>query len=419
MRILLALLTFSALAPAQTLDATITKEAALMEQRLVTTRRHLHQHPELSNQEKLTSQYILARLRELGYTDIRTGLAGHGIIAILQGGKPGPVVAWRTDMDALPIDESAYPVPYQSTNKGVKHACGHDAHMTVALGLAELFMKLRDQVPGTIKFIFQPAEEGVNTGEAYGAELMIDQGALENPKPAAIFAFHVNPDVPAGQIGYNLGPTLASSDSFKLTVRGKKSHGAYPELGTDALLTAANCVTLLQSIHSRRITPSQPSVLTIGTIHGGDRRNIIAETINMEGTLRTYSEDTRQSYRTFMQQSLQGCTQAMGAGFDLNWSAHATPPTINPPALVTRILPSLERAIGKANVNPATPSMAGEDFARYQQKIPGVMLWLGVRNEAKGFTSGLHTVNFDLDESALPLGVKAAATLLWDYLSKP
>lgn len=401
------------------LEARIAKEASALEKKLVSTRRHLHQNPELSNQEKLTGQYIVSRLREIGFTDIRTGVAGHGVVAVLKGAKPGPVVAWRTDMDALPIDESNYNVAYKSTNKGVKHACGHDAHMTVALGVAEVFMKLRDQLPGSIKFIFQPAEEGISTGEIFGAELMIQQGVLENPKPAAIFAFHVNPGVPAGQIGYNLGPALASVDSFDITVKGKKSHGAYPELGTDALFTAAQCVSQLQAIHSRRIAPGQPSVLTIGTIHGGDRRNIIAENIKMEGTLRTFSEATRENYRTFVKQSMQGCTQAMGADYELAWILPLLPVTINPPALVTRILPSLERAIGKANVNSVDPSMAGEDFAFYQKQIPGVMLWLGVRNEAKGFVNGLHTVDFDLDESALPLGVKAAATLLLDFLQRP
>lgn len=401
------------------LEARIAKEAAALEQKLVSTRRHLHQNPELSNQEKLTGQYIAARLREIGLSDIRTGVGGNGIVALIQGAKPGPVVAWRTDMDALPIDESTYNVPYKSTVKGVKHACGHDGHMTVALGLAELFWKLKDQLPGSIKFIFQPAEEGVSTGEIFGAELMIKEGALENPRPSAIFAFHVNPGIPAGQIGYNSGPALASVDSVDITVKGKKSHGAYPELGTDALLTAAQCVGQLQAIHSRRITPGQPSVFSIGTIHGGDRRNIIAESVKMEGTLRTFSEDTRENYRTFIKQSMQGCTQAMGADFELAWILPVYPATINPPALVTRILPSLERAIGKANVNSVAPSMAGEDFAFYQKQIPGVMLWLGVRNEAKGFTSGLHTPDFDLDEAALPLGVKAAATLLLDFLERP
>jgi amidohydrolase len=419
MRRLLLLLLFviPLLAQDSPLEARIAREAAALEQKLVSTRRYLHQNPELSNQEKLTAQYIVARLRELGFTDIRTGVAGHGVVALLKGGKPGPVVAWRTDMDALPIDESNYNVPYKSGNKGVKHACGHDAHMTVALGVAEVFMKLKDQLPGSIKFIFQPAEEGISTGELFGAELMIKQGVLQDPKPDAIFAFHVNPGVPAGQIGYNLGPALASVDSFDITVKGKKSHGAYPELGTDALLTAAQCVSQLQAIHSRRIQTGQPSVMSIGTIHGGDRRNIIAESIKMEGTLRTFSEATRESYRTFMKQSLQGCTQAMGADFELAWMMPLLPVTVNPPALVQRILPSLERAIGKPNVHPVEPSMAGEDFAFFQKQIPGVMLWLGVRNEAKGFINGLHTVDFDLDESALPIGVKAAATLLADYLS--
>ncbi len=387
-----------------------------LEPKLIETRRDFHIHPELSNKEARTGQVIAARLKELGFTDIRTNVAGHGVVAVLKGGKPGPVVAWRTDMDALPIDESTFNVPYRSVNAGVKHACGHDAHMTVALGVAELFSKIRAQIPGTVKFIFQPAEEGVSDAEYFGAALMIREGALQNPKPQAIFAFHASPMVDAGKIGYAIGPLLASADSVNITVKGNKAHASVPEQGTDALVSAAQCVNMLQTIHSRRISTLEPSVLTIGTIHGGDRVNVLADSVKMEGTLRTFSEATRESYRTYVRQTLAGCTSIHGGSFDLEWVQPAYPVTTNPEAVVRAALPSIERSVGKDNSIAVAPQMGGEDFSLYQKEIPGAMFWLGVRNESKGITSGLHTADFDIDESALSVGVKTAANILLDYL---
>lgn len=393
-----------------------TPHIEAMKTKLIETRRDFHQHPELSNQEARTGRIVAERLRALGFDEVRTGVAGHGVVGVIKGGKPGPVVAWRTDMDALPLDETDFNVPYKSLNKGVKHACGHDAHLTVALGVAELFATLKKDLPGTVKFIFQPAEEGVSDAEFFGAALMIKEGALDNPRPNAIFAFHVSPMVEAGKIGYASGPLLASADSVDITIKGAKAHAAFPHEGSDALVSAAQCINMLQTIHSRRISTMDPSVLTIGTIHGGERSNIVADTIKLEGTLRTFNEQTREAYRSQIRQILTGCTASNGGGFEVNWIQPSYPVTVNPPAVVSRTLPSLHKAVGKENVIETAPQMGGEDFSLFQREIPGAMFWLGVRNEARGITSGLHTTDFDIDEAALPVGVKTAATILWDYL---
>ena len=416
MRFLTFLIAVSA--AGQSLDAILAEEVAAIGQKLVDTRRDLHRHPELSNLEVRTGKLIAERLRSLGFDEVKTDVAGNGVVGVLRGDKPGPVVAWRADIDALPIDESNFPVAYKSLTKGVKHACGHDAHITVALGLAEVLSKIKAQIPGTVKFIFQPAEEGVSGVESFGAQMMIEQGALKNPAPSAIFAFHVSPLVDAGKVGFTIGPFLASVDSVDISIQGKKAHGATPQSGTDALVTAAQCINMLQTIHSRRINTIDPSVLTIGTIHGGDRGNIIADTVKMEGTLRTFSEQTRKAYRSFVKQTMQGCTSLMGASFETKWITPSYPLTTNPEGLMRATLPSLERILGSANVQAVAPQMGAEDFSLFQREIPGVMMWLGVRNEARGIASGLHTADFDIDEAALPVGVKTAAAILLDYLQR-
>jgi amidohydrolase len=392
-------------------------EVKEMEAKLVETRRDFHEHPELSNQEVRTGKVVAERLRALGFDEVKTGVAGHGVVGILKGGKPGPVVAWRTDMDALPLDESAFQVPYRSRNKGVKHACGHDAHMTVALGVAEILARRKAEMPGTVKFLFQPAEEGVSDVEYFGAALMIREGVMENPKVEAIFAFHVSPMLEAGKIGYAKGPLLASADSVNIKVLGKKAHAATPEAGTDALVAAAQCVNMLQTIHSRRVSTMEPSVLTIGTIHGGDRGNVVADEVRMEATLRTFNEQTREAYRTYVKQTLAGCTEINGGGYQVEWVQPSYPVTVNPAGVVEWALGPVSKAVGQENVKEMAPQMGGEDFSLFQKVAPGAMFWLGVRNEAKGITSGLHTTDFDVDEAALGVGVKTAATILWEYLT--
>ena len=290
----------------------IARAAEALRQQLISQRRDFHMHPELSNREERTARVVAERLRALGLEDVKTGVAKHGVVALLKGAKPGPVVAVRADMDALPIQETI-DVSYKSQNPGVKHACGHDVHMTVELGVAEVLSKMRDQIAGTIKFIFQPAEEGAPVGEEGGAQLMIKEGALENPRPQAIFGLHTMPSIEAGQIAYHSGPAMASADRFAITIRGKRSHGAQPQLGVDAVVIAAECVTALQTIRSRRIDPLEPLVITMGTIKGGDRNNIIADEVRMEGTMRALSEEVRARAQELMRQTLAGVTAAHGA----------------------------------------------------------------------------------------------------------
>lgn len=319
-------------------------------------------------------------------------------------------------MDALPIDESNFNVPYKSTVKGVKHACGHDAHITIALGIAETLVKLKDQVPGTIKFIFQPAEEGSGGAPDWGARLMIKQGVLDNPKPAAIFAFHVAGGLEVGKVSYTDGAASAASAGLTITIQGKRAHGAYPFQGIDAVAIASQCIVALQSIHSRRIDPQDPSVLSLGTIHGGDRRNVIAEKVTIAGTLRTFSDAVTDKYEAMIRQTLEGCTSAMGGSFELSLR-RSYPPMMNSPSLNKLSLPVVSKIIGADNLLEVPPGMFGEDFSYYQRALPGTMFFLGVSNKAKGITASVHTAEFDIDEDSLSLGVHIGAKLLVNYLN--
>ena len=393
----------------------IAQAAESLRPKLIEQRRDFHMHPELSNREERTSRVVAERLRALGLEDIKTGIARYGVTALLKGAKPGPVVAVRADMDALPIQETI-DVPYKSKVPGVKHACGHDVHTTVQLGVAEVLSKMRDQISGTIKFIFQPAEEGAPPGEEGGASVMIKEGALENPRPQAIFGLHTG-QFDAGQVAYHSGPAMASSDRFEITIRGKKSHGAQPHLGVDAIVVAAECVTAIQTIHSRRLDPLEPLVITIGTIKGGDRNNIIAEEVKMDGTMRTLNEEVRKRAQELMRQTLSSVTSAYGATFDLNFDK-PNPVTYNDPALVEETLPTMRRILGAANVIAPKPFMPAEDFSYFQKVIPGFYYFLGVGNKAKGLTPMWHTADFDVDEESLVVGVKVMSNVLLDYLDR-
>jgi amidohydrolase len=382
---------------------------------MVTQRRDFHMHPELSNREERTSRVVAERLRALGL-EVKTGVGKHGVVALLKGAKPGPVVAVRADMDALPIQENI-DVPYKSQNPGVKHACGHDVHMTVGLGVAETLSKMRDQIQGTVKFIFQPAEEGPPPGEEGGAALMIKEGALENPRPQAIFGLHVMPNIEVGTVGYNSGPAMASADRFVVTIKGKKVHGAYPHDGVDAVVVAAEAVSALQTIRSRRINTQEPLVLSVGIIQGGNRFNIIADEVKLEGTVRTLSEDVRKSAQEMMRQTLAGVTSAYGASFDLQYVEGAAV-TYNEPKLVEESLPTIKRILGDAQVVSPKPQMGAEDFSYFQKVIPGFFYFLGVGNKAKGITAMIHTPEFDVDEDSLVVGVKVMSNVLLDYLDR-
>ena len=394
----------------------IAQAAEALRAKLVEQRRDFHMHPELSNREERTSRIVAEKLRALGLDEVKTGVGKYGVVALLKGSKPGPVVAVRADMDALPIQETI-DVPYKSLTPGVKHACGHDVHTTVELGVAEVLSKMRDQIAGSIKFIFQPAEEGAPQGEEGGARLMIKEGALENPRPSAIFGLHTMPSLEAGQIGYHSGAAMASSDRFTITIRSRKSHGAQPQLGVDAVVVAAECVTALQTVRSRRIDPLEPLVITVGTINGGDRYNIIAGEVKMEGTMRTLNEDVRKRAQELMRQTLASVTSAYGATADLQFDS-PNPVTYNDPRLVEETLLTIRRLVGDKNAIAPKPFMPAEDFSLYQQVIPGFFYFLGVGNKAKGITAGWHTAEFDVDEESLVIGVKVMSNVLLDYLDR-
>lgn len=411
--LLLPALLAGASTPLTAREQAVSRAAESLRAKLVAQRRDFHMHPELSNREERTAKVVADYLRGLGL-EVRTDVARHGVVAVLRGGKPGPVVAVRADMDALPIQETI-DVPYKSQNAGVKHACGHDVHMTVELGVAEVLSKMRDQVPGTVKFIFQPAEEGPPAGEEGGAKLMVKEGALENPRPDAIFGLHVMPSLQVGTVGYNSGPAMASADKFLITIHGKKVHGAYPHDGVDAVVVAAECVTALQTIRSRRTNTMEPLVLSIGSIHGGNRFNIIADTVTLEGTVRTLNEQVRSEVQSMMRETLAGVTSAYGASYEMTYEEGAAV-TYNDPKLVEETLPTIRDVVGADNLVSPPPQMGAEDFSYYQRVVPGFFYFLGVGNESKGVTAMIHTPEFDVDEDAIVVGVKVMSNVVLNYL---
>lgn len=393
----------------------VAAAAAALLPGLVEIRRDLHMHPELSNREERTARVVAERLRAIPGIEVRTGVAGHGVVGILRGGKPGPTVALRADMDALPIAESN-DVPYKSQAEGVKHACGHDAHTAMLLGAAEVLSTMRAELTGTVVLLFQPAEEGPPEGEAGGARQMVKEGVLANPKVDAIFGLHVSPSLESGTVGVNAGPFMASADKFTITIRGKSAHGASPQDSVDPIVVAAEAIEALQTIRSRRVHPQEGFVLSVGSIHGGTRFNIIAGEVVLVGTIRTLSESTRTNAIRWMREILGGVTSAHGATFDLTVTESAAV-TVNSPELLKATLPALRQAFG-ARVATMSPVMVAEDFSYYQREVPGVFYFLGVRNEAKGFTAMLHTAAFDLDEDAMVSGVQLLVTSATDFLGR-
>jgi len=389
---------------------------------IVEIRHHLHQHPELGNREFETSKLVAQYLRDLEFDVVETEVAHTGVVAVLRGGRPGPVIAVRADMDALPVTENT-PYPWKSTVRanylgqdvGVSHACGHDLHTAVQLGLASVLASMRDELPGTVKLIFQPAEEGAPPGEEGGAALMIEEGTLENPRPEAIFGLHTMWNMPVGQVGYTPGPALAASDHFSITIRGTGAHGASPHLSHDPIVMAAQAITALQTIRSRNLSPMEPGVLTIGLVRGGTRWNIIPEEVELQGTVRSYSVDAQDLVERRMNEILAGVTSAGGGSFELHYD-RGIPVTVNDVALTNRMLHTLERVVGEDNVQLLEPATVAEDFSYFANEVPGFYYRLGTLKP--GTTSGNHhTPNFQADDGAIPVGIKLMAYLVWDYLA--
>ncbi len=398
------------------IDATVDEIRAT----IIETRHRIHQNPELGNREFETAALVAEHLESLGL-DVTTGVAHTGVVGILRGGKPGPVIAVRADMDALPVTEDT-PFPFKSTVRttylgqevGVSHACGHDVHTAVQLGVASVLAAMRDEIPGTVKFIFQPAEEGPPPGEAGGAALMVDEGVLETPRPEVIFGLHTLFDLDVGKVGYTPGPAFAAVDHFLVDIHGKQAHGAAPHLSVDPVVIAAQVVTALQTIRARTLPPLAPSVVTVGIIRGGERFNIIPASLHLEGTVRTYDAEVRNTVERRMREILDGVTRAGGGTFELRYD-RGTPATINDRDLTRQMVPSAAAVIGAGNVVELEPTMGGEDFALFANEVPGFFFRLGMREP--GTTSGgHHTPTFQADDASIPVGIRVMARILLDYL---
>ncbi len=379
-------------------------------------RRDFHSNPELSNREVRTGRVVAERLREIGVDEIKTGVAHNGVVALIRGKKPGPTVALRADMDALPIQEETG-LPFASKNPGVMHACGHDSHTAMLLGAAKVLVQMRDQIPGTGKLIFQPAEEGVPPGEEGGARLMIKEGVLDNPKVPAIFGLHVNPNLETGKLAYRLGGLMASVDRFTIKITGKQSHAAMPWQGVDPIVASAHIITAVQTIASRKIDARQPGVVSICIIKAGTAWNIIPREVVMEGTIRSHDLDVRNKAAEEFKRIVSQTAAANGVKAQIAFEDYG-PVTWNDPELGKKTFASLVRAAGEKNVLETQPVMGGEDFAHYAQKVPGFYIFLGVRNESIGAVHALHTPKLLLDEAAFPLGVKAHCLMALDYLRR-
>jgi len=392
---------------------TIKTNSSEVSRDVIKWRRQLHENPELSNEEKKTSKFVESQLKKFGLKPV-SGIAKTGVVAVLEGGKPGPVIAVRADMDALPIEEETG-LKFSSKNKGVMHACGHDFHTSILLGVAKILTEVKDRLPGKVKFIFQPAEEAPS-GQMVGARLMTKEGVLKNPDVEAIFGLHVDSNLEVGSLGYVSGPFMASSDLFKITIKGKRSHAAYPWKGIDAIVVASEVVTSLQNIVTRKIDARKPVVVTVGKINGGENFNIIADKVILEGTVRTLDPAAHEKVPALMEEIVKGITSAHGASYNFIYTKGA-PVNVNDPELTAISVPFLESTSGIDSIRVGNPTMGAEDFAWFAQEIPGFYFDLGVRNESEGRIHGVHTALFNPDEDALEIGVRAMSTLLIEYLS--
>ena len=408
-------------APAGAQHPDIDREVERLVPQITEIRHQIHEHPELGNREVETAALVADHLRGLGFDDVRTGIAHTGVVAVLRGGQPGPLIAVRADMDALPVTEET-DLPFRSTRRttyleqevGVMHACGHDVHTAVQLGVASILKALQADLPGTVMFLFQPAEEGPPPGEEGGASLMLEEGVFDELRPEAVFGLHASAYVDVGKAVYTPGGALAAVDHFRVTIRGRQSHGAAPHLSIDPVVMAAQAVSALQTIRSRNLSPLAPSVVTVGIIRGGTRFNIIPGEVRLEGTVRTYDAAVQDTVERRMGEILDGVTRAGGGSFELDYD-RITPVTINDLALTERSAPSLRAALGADNVALADPWMAGEDFSLFANEAPGFFYMLGT--VAPGTTSGdHHSPTFRADDGALPVGMRSMAYLLWDYL---
>ena len=426
--LLFSLLALSASTYAQTdaLRNKVKQSADIIEPKVIEWRRDFHEHPELGNRETRTAGIVAKYLQSLGI-EVKTGVATTGVVGILKGNKPGPVVALRADMDGLPVVERV-PLPFASKVKstyngqevGVMHACGHDTHIAILMGVAEVLAGMQKDLKGTVKFIFQPAEEGVPKGEAGGAEQMIKEGVMENPKVDVIFGLHINAQTEVGEITYRPGGTMAAVNDMKITIKGKSAHGAYPWLSVDPIVVAAQVINSLQTIVSRNLdVTANAGVVTIGSIHGGNRSNIIPEQVEMLGTIRALSSEDEKMLIERIKEVATKTAEAAGATAEviIPYTNHY-PVTFNDVELTQKMLPSLQKTAGAEHVTLKPAVTGAEDFSFFQQKVPGLFFFLGGLPKGKDpKTSGPHhTPDFFIDDSGLKLGVNAIANLTLDYM---
>ncbi len=407
------------------LNAKVEQQARELEPKIIEWRRYFHQNPELSNREFKTGEKIAEHLKSLGL-EVQYPVAKTGVVAILKGGKPGPVVALRSDIDALPVTErnalpfaSSVKVQFGGQETGVMHACGHDGHMSILLAVAEILTKNKSELKGTVKFIFQPAEEGVAAGEGpAGAELMVKEGVLENPKVEAIFGLHIQSLLPSGQFAYRAGGLMAAVDGVDIKVKGQGAHGATPWDSVDPIVVSSQIIQGLQTIVSRQTELTKAgAVITIGSMHGGIRRNIIPETVLLEGTIRTFDDDMQKKVHEKIKLTAERIAESAGAKAEVNIQI-MYPATVNDPALTDRMVPSLIRAAGKENVVITQPVTMAEDFSFYQRKVPGFFFFLGAYPADMNLKvqPTHHTADFMIDEKSLLTGVKALVNLTIDYM---
>ncbi|MEJ2603609.1 MAG: amidohydrolase [Gammaproteobacteria bacterium] len=402
----------------------LKKEALAAEPKVIEWRRHFHEHPELSNREFETAKKVAAELSAMGL-EVETGIAHTGVVAYLEGGKPGPLVALRADMDALPVTEQV-DLPFASEAKGtyrgrevgVMHACGHDTHMAMLLGAARALTAVREDLPGSVMFIFQPAEEGAPEGEEGGAELMLKEGIFDDRTPDAVFGLHVSSMLPAGMVGYRAGPAMASADRFEIVVRGRQTHGSRPWGGVDPIVVAAQIVTAAQSIISRQTDITRaPAVLSFGVIEGGIRNNIIPDEVTLIGTIRNFDMDIRDSIHRKLERTARLTAESYGATaettIDLGY-----PVTVNDPELTNAMLPTVTRMAGEGRVIESPLITGAEDFSYYAQRTPGLFLFLGVTppDQDPMQAPSNHSPLFYVDESALVTGVRLLTGLTLDFM---
>jgi amidohydrolase len=406
-------------------DAALTAAADRLEPKVIAWRRDLHRNPELGNREVRTAGIVAAHLRALGFDEVREKVAHTGVVGVLKGGLPGPVVALRADMDALPVAEEV-DVPFRSEARdqwngqscGVMHACGHDAHTAILMGVAEALAEIRARIPGTVKFIFQPAEETPPIGEDGGAKMMIEQGCMKGPDVAAIFGLHVTSVFPTGMIGYRSGPLMASADDFRVFVRGTQTHAAMPWRGVDPIVVTSQIVLGLQTIVSRRMNIThEPSVVTVGVFQGGVRHNIIPDEVKLEGTIRTFDEEQRDEIHGHVTRISEMIAAAGGASAKVHIHRWYDV-TVNHPGLTEWSLPTLGRMAGESQVKVVDKVCGAEDFSFYQKEVPGFFYFVGCTPLDRDASTAApnHSPRFYVDEDCLKVGVKTLGALALDWL---